>query len=372
MGTYTLYPNSLDNTTSIPLTTDLVSLVKAEAVNRIREAVIAIQAELGANPSGTFATVRDRLDAIGSGSGGGGVGNGSITVQLNGAVVSSNVLTLDFAGAVSAVVESPTKIKVTVGTSGQIQETLAVSNGQTTFTLSMVPVQAKAVEMYLNGLKQTYGTDYTATGQTVNYTGSISLISSDTVEFWYINDLSGISPVSYGTTLFKEYPVVSDAQTSFTMAHLPFQASAVEMYVNGIKQAYTSDYTVSGLTLSYAGLTLSSTDVVEIVYFTDANLVPAASSSLYNITTIKTGTYTAVINDFVRCDPTSGGFSVNLPTASGVTMQSIIVKNVSNSTNVITVHANGSETIDGSATATLSVGYESLTLYSDGTNWMVG
>ena len=64
MGQYTVYPNEIDSTNQLPIATDNVTPVNAEFVNRLREAIIAIESELGAQPSGTYATVRSRLDAL--------------------------------------------------------------------------------------------------------------------------------------------------------------------------------------------------------------------------------------------------------------------------------------------------------------------
>ncbi len=67
-----------------------------------------------------------------------------------------------------------------------------VSNGQTVFSLSGRPLDVTTVQMYLRGVKLTYGVDYTVsglTGQTVTYIPSISnppVILGDTVEVWYI------------------------------------------------------------------------------------------------------------------------------------------------------------------------------------------
>lgn len=61
---FSKYPNQLDDDASLPETVDLVTPVRAEVVNRLRDAIIATQTEAGTNPSGTFGTVRARLDAI--------------------------------------------------------------------------------------------------------------------------------------------------------------------------------------------------------------------------------------------------------------------------------------------------------------------
>lgn len=61
------YPTDLDNLISIPKVTDLVSPVRATDHNILVDAALAIEQELGTNPSGVYATVKDRLDAIQSG-----------------------------------------------------------------------------------------------------------------------------------------------------------------------------------------------------------------------------------------------------------------------------------------------------------------
>lgn len=151
MGT-SLYPNQLDNSTSIPVATDNVTPVNAEVVNRLRDPIIAIESELGLNPSGTYGTVKARLDALEASGGGGGGGSGSAT---------------------------------------QVQESIPVTSpGQTSFTLSQIPIQAAAVQMFLNGSKLEQGVEYTnaPSTTTVTYTGLIPLNIIDVVEFYYLVD----------------------------------------------------------------------------------------------------------------------------------------------------------------------------------------
>ena len=60
----TVYPNNIDNNITLPQAIDLVTPVKGEVVNRLRDAIIAIESELGVDPSREFGTVRARLDAL--------------------------------------------------------------------------------------------------------------------------------------------------------------------------------------------------------------------------------------------------------------------------------------------------------------------
>jgi len=61
---YSSYPNKVDGSIELPPTVDNVTPVKGEVVNRLRDAIIAIESELGVLPSGTYGTVRARLDAM--------------------------------------------------------------------------------------------------------------------------------------------------------------------------------------------------------------------------------------------------------------------------------------------------------------------
>lgn len=96
---------------------------------------------------------------------------------------------------------------------------------------------------------------------------------------------------------------------------------------------------------------------------------PASGSASTTLPfTSKTSTYTVDNEDcVVNC--TSGTFTVTLPTAVGLTGQYFVIKN--SGTGIITIDGDGSETIDGAATKILAVQYESMTLISNGANWII-
>jgi hypothetical protein len=82
----------------------------------------------------------------------------------------------------------------------------------------------------------------------------------------------------------------------------------------------------------------------------------------------RTTTYTAATNDyFIDC--TSGTFTVNLFTAVGNTGRILIIKN--SGTGTITVDPNGSQTIDGATTQSLSTQWSRVHIISDGANWKI-
>jgi len=81
--------------------------------------------------------------------------------------------------------------------------------------------------------------------------------------------------------------------------------------------------------------------------------------------------YTALsTKKIIRADATSGNITINLPTAVGIAgfEYHIFRTDILSSTNIITIDANSTETIDGSLTHLLFSG-EWIKLESDGANW---
>ncbi len=88
---------------------------------------------------------------------------------------------------------------------------------------------------------------------------------------------------------------------------------------------------------------------------------------------VKIANYTAAAGELVRTDSSGGAFTVTLPTAVGITGQTITVKDSNDSSkgaNKVTIDGNAAETIDGNLTVTLEKG-NALTLVSDGANWLL-
>jgi len=95
-----------------------------------------------------------------------------------------------------------------------------------------------------------------------------------------------------------------------------------------------------------------------------------------NITTVNTATYSLLVTDLilnVTYTATGAPITITLPTAQVVTGRSIVVKDAGGnaSTNNITIDTEGAETIDGAATAVIAADYNSINLYSDGSNWFI-
>jgi len=70
-------------------------------------------------------------------------------------------------------------------------------------------------------------------------------------------------------------------------------------------------------------------------------------------------------------DASSGAVTITLPSALTSSALEFRVKKIDSSANNVIVDGDGSETIDGATTATITTQYESITLISNGTGWYI-
>tara|TARA_R110000868_G_scaffold67046_6_gene199275 strand:- start:7137 stop:8324 length:1188 start_codon:yes stop_codon:yes gene_type:complete len=62
----TQYPGKIDDNTSLPDAIDSITPVQADVVNRLKQAILAIESELGTKPSGVYSSLKARLSGIDS------------------------------------------------------------------------------------------------------------------------------------------------------------------------------------------------------------------------------------------------------------------------------------------------------------------
>lgn len=136
----------------------------------------------------------------------------------------------------------------------------------------------------------------------------------------------------------------------------------------------TSDYTVNDGALWYRSDTdkfRARMNGTTYDLATTADIPSIATSNKQPLAT-KTTTYTTTASDgVILCDATSAAFTVTLVTASGNSGLTQTLKKTDSSANVITIDANGSQTIDGSLSYALSAQYAWVTIVSNGSNWFI-
>jgi hypothetical protein len=85
-----------------------------------------------------------------------------------------------------------------------------------------------------------------------------------------------------------------------------------------------------------------------------------------------TTAYTVTVNNLtILCNAATAGFAVTLPLASTLTGRQFNIKKIDATTNVVTVTPTAPNTVDGSATAPITIPNISITVQSDGSNWYV-
>ena len=82
-------------------------------------------------------------------------------------------------------------------------------------------------------------------------------------------------------------------------------------------------------------------------------------------------TIDATSSQLALVDSTTGDITITLPLAANMEGKKLHFKRIDDSGNAITLDANGSETIDGETTQSLSVQYSGITMISNGSGWYI-
>lgn len=92
----------------------------------------------------------------------------------------------------------------------------------------------------------------------------------------------------------------------------------------------------------------------------------AADGRIYNVRTVTAASTINGGDGVILCDTTSGDLTLAAMSAGDMINKMVFVKKIDSSANRVLVTAVGGETIEGSATRTLSVQYQTVVLYSSG------
>ena len=124
--------------------------------------------------------------------------------------------------------------------------------------------------------------------------------------------------------------------------------------------ALSADVTAEIATALAALLPIDQSDVTDLV----ADLADKRDKGTVDATL-------QVTSFLVKVDATAGATTVNLPAAASSANRIINIKKIDASANTVTVDGNGAETIDGGATAVLTVQWECITIMCDGAQWLI-
>ncbi len=103
----------------------------------------------------------------------------------------------------------------------------------------------------------------------------------------------------------------------------------------------------------------------------DPDATASATPNIVTVTTITSDTTITTSFVVVLCDASGGNITTTLLTAVGNSGRWFVIKKIDSSANTVIIDSNGSETIDGGLTATLTSQFESINIVSDGSNWHI-
>jgi hypothetical protein len=164
-----------------------------------------------------------------------------------------------------------------------------------------------------------------------------------------------------GIKTFSSSPIVPTPTTDFQAATKKYVDDAA--FGGG---GYTDEQAQDTI-----GSILTDTDSVDLAYDDVGGTITA--DVIQKVVANSTATFTETItkgNKAVLHDATAASITHNLPTAVG-NKAILHIKKTDASVNTVTADGFSTELVEGSATAVLRRQYESITLVSDGSNWVI-
>lgn len=343
----TVYPNYIDSFAQLPTIVDNVSPVRAGDVNRLRDAVLAIENELGKNPSGTYGTVRDRLDAIETLT--------SVIAEFGG---DDSNLVVDF---ISASLEQPIN-----------KDYFLVSaipyDGYIFSTISDCSAGTATATVLINGTPLGGGPNSVSTSkQTVYHTSANGFLKGNEIK---LTVSANAAVVDLNLTIVFIRAVSS----------LLFSSSGNDGYVQSISIPSTDQSIAlyegsSGSQIKQSQVRID--DLGNIVNATTLALGGGVATSTLHVNGSMSVAHRAVSanttllsTDCVMLGSAAGGsITLTLPAAVTANGRVCYFKKTDSSANLVSIARSGSNLIDGATTISLSIQYEAITLFCDGTNW---
>ncbi len=125
----------------------------------------------------------------------------------------------------------------------------SINGTNAAFTLAQTPLPATSLQVYLNGLEQTPGVDFTLTNSTITFAANALPRTGDTMSAYY--RVAGTGPATQFTDGETPGGTINGTNLAFTLAATPSPALSLRLYKNGMLQQQGSDYTLSGATITF-------------------------------------------------------------------------------------------------------------------------
>ena len=125
-----------------------------------------------------------------------------------------------------------------------------INGSNAVFTLAQTPAAATDLALYLNGLLQELGTDYTLSGTTITFASDEKPQTGDELLAFY--RIAGTGAAA--TFVDAETPVgsVNGTNLAFSLANVPNPATSLKLFKNGALLAQNVDYTLANQIITFA------------------------------------------------------------------------------------------------------------------------
>jgi hypothetical protein len=114
--------------------------------------------------------------------------------------------------------------------------------------VATAPDPQDSLELYLNGVFQDYGVDYTLAATAITYANPPQ--TGDVLLAYY--RLATAGPAA--TFVDDETPMgtINGINDTFMLVNAPSPGNSLKLYLNGLLQNYGVDYTLAGSTITFA------------------------------------------------------------------------------------------------------------------------
>lgn len=266
-------------------------------------------------------------------------------------------------------------------------QTLTPDSSTVTFSLTYAVGSAGSILVVYGGVTQQPNVAYSLSGGGTTITFSEAPVTGTTLYIVYMGKQLTVARTAGQETTTQSF-TGDGANATFTLSDPPIVAAGVMVFVDGILQKLTSNFTVSGSSLIFndapdSGAEIDvytlvkekvSIDTVVDASITRAKLATSISRSTVGAYSIISANTTATAGSYYFVDTTAGVLTLTLP-ASGVIGDTIRIIDLAGTfaTNSLTVARNGHKIQRVADNLTVNIAGSALDLiYSNSTNgWLV-
>lgn len=328
---YSVYPQSLDSSSTLPPFTDNITPVNAEGVNRLRDAILRIETELGPEPSATFGNVRNRLDSMDA------VIESiprGLEILDNGTLLADDISSLNFTGGVSLFQSGPTQYTVNISGGGGGGSSLTVQDNLTTLTTAATLLRftgSLSASLLASGQVEVEGLG-------LDVRDFLGTVDSNTSILNVTGNVLASNPVAGEVTLDFPFLEVLDGYgvVDSEVLHLNFLNRA---------NAYQFSDGYVNIDVPFLAVADASTTLVNDLYLLKfiGNLLPSATDS----TTIEVDTLKSKIKVYNNANITTAAVDVATGVTFGTTSTNVTSTNASSTSTSVSPTVAGQFLITG-------------------------